>query len=307
MGSIYLTDNEIKGLRYCFYILSSLSIIACIIIIIFNFLKRELKGANYRNLTFLVFCEIFYLLSFFIRYDKNYPTNNNCIIQSHLINLFEQLKSYLEIYICYICLISRLNTEHLSKHKLKYKIFIYFIILILALLSNLILYIYDIIGNNGYYCHISIDDYNRRFYTFHILLYVLLEKYTKLYIILFLILKEKKFYKFLKINKKYIEKNDNEKFILFPFYYLFVNIILSFNIIYHLRNYNKFNINYEIINMILISTEGIIMLLLFINLPTLKHILGIKKKKKKFNNNINESRAIIEIRDIQEIVKTFDD
>jgi hypothetical protein len=62
---------------------------------------------------------------------------------------------------------------------------------------------------------------------------------------------------------------------------------------------------YETINMILTSTEGIIMLLLFINLPTLKHILGIKKKKKKFNNN--DSRAIIEIRDIQEIVKTFDD
>ena len=305
MGSIYLTDNQIKGLRYCFFIFSSLSIIACIIIIIFNFSKRELKGANYRNLTFLAFCEIFYLLSFFISYDKNYPTNNNCIFQSHLINLFEQLKSYLEIYICYICLISRLNTEHLNKHKSKYKIYIYFIFLILALLSNLILYVNDIIGNNGYYCHISIDDYNRRFYIFHTLLYVLLEKYTKLYIIIYLILKEKKFYKFLKINKKYIEKNDNEKIILFPFYYLIVNIILSFNIIYHLRNYNKFNINYEILNMILTSTEGIIMLLLFINLPSLKHILGMKKKKKKFNNN--ESRSIIEIRDIQEIVKTYDD
>jgi hypothetical protein len=31
----------------------------------------------------------------------------------------------------------------------------------------------------------------------------------------------------------------------------------------------------------------------------------MKKKKKKFNNN--ESRSIIEIRDIQEIVKTYDD
>jgi len=305
MGSIYLTDNEIKGLRYSFFIFSFFSIVACIIIIIFNFTKKELKGAKYRNLTFLVFCEICYLSSFFIDYDKNYPTNNKCKIQSHLISLFEQIKSYLEIYICYICLISRLNTEHLNKHKRIYKIYIYFIILILSLLSNLILYKNDLIGNNGYYCHIAIEDYNRRYYIFHILLFILLEKYAKLYILIFLIWKEKKFYKFLKINKKYIEKNDNEKFILFPFYYLFVNIILSFNIIYHLRNYNKFNINYEIINMILISTEGIIMLLLFINLPTLKHILGIKKKKKKFNNN--DSRAIIEIRDIQEIVKTFDD
>ena len=305
MVSVYLTDNQIKGLRYSFFIFSFFSIIACIIIIIFNFTKKELKGPNYRNLTLLVFCEICYLLSFFIEYDKNYPTNNKCIIQSHLISFFEQFKSYLEIYICYICLISRLNTEHLNKQKRFYKIYIYFIILILALLGNLILYKNDLIGNNGYYCHISIEDYNRRIYIFHILLFILLEKYSKLYILIFLIWKEKKFYKFLKINKKYIEKNDNEKFILFPIYYLFLNIILSFNIIYHLRNYNKFNIYYETINMLLISTEGIFMLLLFINLPSLKHILGIKKKKKKFNNNDN--RTMIEIRDIKEIVKTFDD
>lgn len=265
-----VSQNELNTLLILKKIICIPSIICLFILIILFWFFRETRGFGNEMVIWLAILEIFYELSLLLPYYYDNPHSGLCATQAFLVNLFLHSRYFWMSVIGYCSISNILKQNYLEKHHLFFRAFFFCISIPIPLTLSLIILLTNSYGNAGAYCLYSYDSDNRRFFNRKIQITFLNARLLEMILLIFIIAKIMVLISKMKKLEKYKE-NDNEHFKYYLMIGVSTSMISCINISIQLISEKPFTYLMHILQLFSTNGEGILILIVFILTPGLRH------------------------------------
>ena len=267
------------------------SILCTIPVIIMILAYKIKKYPSYINLLFLLLNDLLYFVSILLTFYNNELIDSLCITQGFLLNFSKQGSIIWNFFICYTCLIEIINPKYYIHNKFRFTIIFLFFSTLIPFFICLYLYIFNLYGNDIYYCSLSLNTKIKRIFIMNNQRVILFFEVFEYFLILYCYKKCKAF--IFNIENKIKKKiKSNKEILYYPLIYLIISPIGIINKFKRLQSFLEISPFFEYLNLILEGLKGIFILLLFFTSPGLQINISKpfkKSKKKKYNKAIIDS------------------
>ena len=249
------------------------SLFTCMIILSLFWIFKEIRGISIDNIIFLTFSEILYCISSLLPFYPDNPYSLLCKFQSFLINYCLYSRYIWTAIISYCCLTNTLKHDYLERNKHFYRILFFVIAISIPLGLSIYLVASNSSGNSGCYCWLAIDSEDRRNFIVRNEIFFLFFKVTLMILILFFVIKTARILE-VQRRKSKNKLGDNEHLKYYPIVLLTASLGGVINGIVNIISINTVYLWLIIIQLILDSIQGILIFLIFILSPGLRHSIS---------------------------------
>lgn len=271
--SSVLAADDIETLTSIMRFCCILSLITCMIILSLFWFFKEIRGISINNIIFLTFSEILYCISSLIPFYPDNPYSFLCKFQSFLINYCLYSRYIWTAIISYCCLTNTIKHDYLERNKRFYMILFFVIAISIPLGLSIYLLVSNSSGNSGCYCWLAIDTEDRRNFMVRNEIFFLFFKVTLMVLILFFVIKTARILR-IQRRKSKNKLGDNEHLKYYPIVLLSVSLGGVVNEIVNIVSINTVYFWLIIIQLISNSIQGVLIFLIFILSPGLRHSIS---------------------------------
>ena len=273
------------------------SIICTIPVLIMILAYKIKKYPSYINVLFLLLNDLLYYVSILLTFNNKELIDSLCITQGFLLNFSKQGSIIFNFFISYTCLMETINPKYYLQNRFKFTIIFLLCSTLIPFFICLYLYIFNLFGNDIYYCSLPLSTKIKRFFVINTQGIILFFEIFEYFLILYCYKNCKKLIQNIeKRSKKTIKIN--KQILYFPLIYLIISPVGMFNKYKRLINFLEIYPFFEYLNLILEGLKGIIILLLFISSPCLSfnsaEPLKKNKRKKIYKQQIDLLENLVE-------------
>ena len=267
------------------------SIICTIPVLIMILAYKIKKYPSYINVLFLLLNDLLYYVSILLTFNNKELIDSLCITQGFLLNFSKQGSIIWNFFISYTCLMETINPKYYFQNRFKLTIIFLLCSILIPIIICLYLYIFNLYGNDIYYCSLSLNTKIKRLYVMKNQRIILFLEIFEYFLILYCYKKCKELI-FTIENKIKKKIKSNTEILYYPLIYLIISPIGMINKLKRLQYFLEIYPFFEYLNLILEGLKGIFILLLFFTSTSLHVNISkpIKKvKKRKYNKQQNDA------------------